>query len=144
MGALSNMHDENKRLHLQMIENIISRMSSNSFLIKGWSVTVIGGLMTLYFTKIRHHWSYNLLWIALGICFIFWVCDAYYLDLERRYRNLYDIVRHKDETDIDFDMRPPASHENLVCCMFRPVFCCSYFLIFIALLFIMCTKAHVF
>lgn len=70
--------DENKRLHLRMIENIITRMGSNSFLIKGWSITVIGGLITLYFTKITQSWSYNLLWIALGICFIFWVCDAYF------------------------------------------------------------------
>lgn len=129
--------DENKRLHLQMIENIITRMGSNSFLIKGWSVTVIGGLITLYFTKITKSWSYNLLWIALGICLIFWVCDAYYLRLERQYRKLYDLVRQKDETDIDFDMRPPSSNEQPFCCMFRPIFCFSYVPIFIALLFIM-------
>lgn len=128
---------ENKRLHLKMIEDVISRMGSNSFLIKGWSITAIGGLITLYVAKIQHPWSYNLLWIALGICIIFWASDAYYLQKERQYRQLYDLVRQKDEKDIDFDMRIPKAKENLFCCMCRPIFLFSYALIFLVLLVIL-------
>lgn len=43
--------DENKRFLLKLIEDSISRMSSNSFLIKGWALTVISGLITLYITR---------------------------------------------------------------------------------------------
>lgn len=114
--------DENKRLHLKMIEDIISRMGSNSFLIKGWSLTAIGGLITLYVANVKQPWSYNLLLIALAICLMFWVSDAYYLKIERQYRQLYEQVRLKDEKDIDFSMRPPVLNERLICCMFRPIF----------------------
>ncbi len=129
--------DENKRLHLKMIEDIISRMGSNSFLIKGWSLTAIGGLITLYITNVKQSWSYNLLLIALAICLMFWISDAYYLKLERQYRQLYEQVRLKDEKDIDFSMRPPVSNERLICCMFRPIFLFSYFPILIVLLTIL-------
>ena len=32
---------ENKRAHLEMIQAVITRMAGNSFLIKGWSVTLV-------------------------------------------------------------------------------------------------------
>lgn len=35
---------------------------------------------------------------------VFWGLDAYYLQLERKYRLLYDDVRTRKEEDIDFDM----------------------------------------
>ena len=129
--------DENKRLHLKMIEDVISRMGSNSFLIKGWSITAIGGLITLYVAKIQHPWSYNLLWIALGLCLIFWVSDAYYLMKERQYRQLYDLVRQKKDTEIDFSMHIPELNENSLCCMCRPIFLFSYIPLFLALIVIL-------
>lgn len=128
---------ENKRLHLKMIEDVISRMGSNSFLIKGWSITAIGGLIILYVAKIQHPWSYNLLWIALGICLMFWINDAYYLQKERQYRQLYESVRQKAEGDIDFCMRIPKTNENIFCCMCRPIFLFSYVPIFLVLLAIL-------
>ncbi len=56
---------ENKRLHIQMIENIINRMSSNSFLIKGWSLTILGGLITVYLANINKPMSYLILLLCL-------------------------------------------------------------------------------
>ena len=35
---------------------------------------------------------------------LFWFLDGYYLSLERQYRELYNVVRKKDEADIDFDL----------------------------------------
>ena len=35
---------ENKLKHLQMIQGIINRMASNSFALKGWSVTLVAGI----------------------------------------------------------------------------------------------------
>ena len=126
------MNGDNKRFHLKMIEDTISRMSSNSFLIKGWSLTAIGGLLTLYFANLKHLWSYNLLWLGLGACLLFWLNDAYYLQQERNYRKLYEIVRNTDEDNIDFNMKVPTP--NSFCCMFRPIFLFSYLPIFVTLL----------
>ncbi|MEN9881470.1 MAG: hypothetical protein RLZZ308_653 [Candidatus Parcubacteria bacterium] len=42
----NNMIDqeENKRKYLEFIQNAISRMSSNLFYLKGWTITLIAGL----------------------------------------------------------------------------------------------------
>ena len=37
------MNDENKRKHLEFIQQVITRMNANSFLIKGWAVTLGSG-----------------------------------------------------------------------------------------------------
>lgn len=38
---------ESKLKHLEMIQGVINRMASNSFLLKGWSVTLISALFAL-------------------------------------------------------------------------------------------------
>ena len=124
---------QNKRLHLKMIEDTITRMSSNSFLIKGWSLTAIGGLVTLYLANINEKWSRYILYLCIVATILFWINDAYYLCQERRYRSLYDEVIKKDEADIDFSMKP-NSDEKLLKCMFRPIFLRSYLPVLLAVL----------
>ena len=38
---------EKKMQHLQMIQDVITRMASNSFMLKGWAVTLIAGIFAL-------------------------------------------------------------------------------------------------
>ncbi len=99
--------DENKRFLLKLIEDSISRMSSNSFLIKGWALTVISGLITLYITKSNHKWAPNLLILSMVVCLIFWINDTYYLYQEQRFRFLYEKVRKTDSAKINFSMNLP-------------------------------------
>ena len=40
--------DTNKIQHLQMILGIINRMASNSFALKGWTVTLVVGVYALF------------------------------------------------------------------------------------------------
>lgn len=127
-------NDENKRLHIQMIENVINRMSSNSFLIKGWSLTILGGLMTVYLSNINKPMSYLILLLCFFFCLIFWISDTFYLREERRFRNLYEIVRKKDEEDIDFSMKPVKLKDPFWCCMLRPIFLMSYLPILIIII----------
>ena len=42
--------------------------------------------------------------ITLIPLIVFWILDAYYLMLERKFRALYDDVRLKGEKDVDFNM----------------------------------------
>lgn len=75
--------------HLDYIQNAINRMSNNSFLIKGWTVTFISLLFILAVNG-SNIWF---LIISLLPLFCFWGLDAYYLRQERLFRKLYDIVR---------------------------------------------------
>jgi hypothetical protein len=38
---------EAKMRHLEMIQAIITRMASNSFMLKGWAVTLVSGIFVL-------------------------------------------------------------------------------------------------
>lgn len=130
---MTEKSSENKRFHLKMIEDVVTRMGSNSFLIKGWSLTAMGGLMTLYFANMDKKWAYYLLFLCLFACMLFWICDAYYLLQERKFRNLYEEVAKKREEEINFSMKI-SSDEKIYQCMVRPIFLKSYAPIFCILL----------
>jgi len=92
---------ENKLKHLEFIQNIITRMNTNSFQIKGMSVTIVAALLALTAT------DFNILFASIVYfsLLIFWGLDAYYLSQEKGYRQLYDEVRNEKEKDIDFNLK---------------------------------------
>jgi len=92
--------DENKRHHLLTIQTIIARMGVNSFLLKGWSVTLISALFALEASK----GNKTFIWIAFLPCIVFWGLDGYFLWQERLFRALYNKVRATDERSIDFSL----------------------------------------
>jgi len=92
---------ENKRLHLELIQGVINRMAGNLFFLRGWSITLITGVLTLSTAKGQYH-GYILL--TYFLLFIFWILDGYFLSQERQFRCLYDDVRSLNEKDIDFSM----------------------------------------
>lgn len=91
---------EAKVKHLEFIQAAINRMAGNSFLLKGWTVTLTGGLLALTFKQIDRHY----LIISLAVLLLFWFLDSYYLSRERRFIALYNAVRTKNEEDTDFSM----------------------------------------
>jgi len=87
--------------HLEMIQNIISRMANNSFLIKGWCIVLVSALFALNVGEKND----ALIYLPLLPLVSFWVLDGYFLWQERLYRKLYNKVKDLiDESDIDFDM----------------------------------------
>lgn len=92
---------EDVHKHLEFLQLTITRMAANSFLIKGWSVTLVVGLLA--FTLDRDHTTRGAL-IGLLPAFLFWFLDAYYLYQERLFRRLYDIVRVRDRTDFSLNI----------------------------------------
>lgn len=92
---------EDKRKHLDYIQATISRMGSNQFITRGWSITILTGLIAL----IINNKKYDLLWLSISITVIFWGIDGYYLALERRFRELYEITIKKDYESIDYSMK---------------------------------------
>ncbi|MDB4922912.1 hypothetical protein [Mucilaginibacter sp.] len=96
---------ENKRQHLDFLQNVITRMNANSFAIKGWTVALVSALFALSAKDSQYQFIY-----VIGVVLpVFWGLDAYYLAQEKRYRALYDHVRATDEGAIDFDMVVPES-----------------------------------
>ncbi len=77
--------DEIQFREINLIQDIIKRMASNSFLIKGWAVTLVIVTMLLRGTNTQ-------MLIAFIPTIAFWVLDAYYLRQERMYRKLYKWV----------------------------------------------------
>lgn len=87
---------------LDLIESVISRMANNSFMLKGWTVTLVVGVIALYNVVNFPNW---LLYILLGFVVVFLgMLDAFYLLMERKYTALYSDVRKRrmaaDYTDL--------------------------------------------
>jgi hypothetical protein len=85
---------------MEFIQAVITRMNSNSFLIKGWMITLVSALFALA-AKDANVRYVLVAYIAIPA---FWILDAFYLSQERQYRALYDEVRSKTEDQIDFSM----------------------------------------
>jgi len=82
------MNPEEKRQHLEFIQNIITRMNTNSFQIKGMAVTIVAALIAIYAS------TTNPMFVFIGIVptLLFWFLDAYYLQQERKFRGVYNNV----------------------------------------------------
>ncbi len=92
---------ENKLKHLEFIQTTINRMANNSFLLKGWAITVVGGLLAFGFKEL----DYRYIFISLSVLFFFWILDGYYLHQEKLFRELYECTRQRKESEIDFLMK---------------------------------------
>ena len=91
---------EAKLKHLEFIQATINRMAGNSFLLKGWAVTLVGALFALTFKEVD---SLYLL-VSLIVLALFWRLDSYYLSRERLFIRLYERVSESKGGDTDFSM----------------------------------------
>jgi hypothetical protein len=103
-GAKSNMSDE-KLKHLEFIQNVITRMNTNSFQIKEWAVTLVSALLAIFAS------TQNVFFVLTAIfpAVVFWFLDAYYLMQVQKFRGLYnDVAEVADKPQIIklFAMRP--------------------------------------
>jgi hypothetical protein len=75
-------------------------MAGNSFMLKGWSVTLVSALFALAAKDTTIIFVYLAYFPAVA----FWILDGYFLWQERLFRKLYDHVRILDESTIDYSM----------------------------------------
>ncbi len=90
---------QEKLKHLEFIQNVINRMNSNSFTIKGWCITIVSAFLALCASSN----NVDFLLAGLPTILLFWYLDSFYLTQERRYRELYS-DKVKDQGIEDFDM----------------------------------------
>ncbi|MEU3457702.1 hypothetical protein ABZ671_29500 [Micromonospora sp. NPDC006766] len=74
-----------REAHLQMIQSVVSRLAAQSTTIKGWCVTLTAALLGYGATAAAP----IIIGLALYVIVAFAILDAYYLVLERKYRDLY-------------------------------------------------------
>ena len=90
---------------IDLIQGCINRMAQNSFMIKGWCITIVTALIAFLDKNINA--------FVLGFIFIipilaFWYLDSFFLLTERLYRRKYDwIIQNRLESDDKiFDLNP--------------------------------------
>ena len=86
--------------HLEFIQNIIDRQAKNSFLLKGWVITLVAATFAL---SIKNE-VFRETFFVYFLIFMFWVLDSYYLWQEKKFRCLYDHIRKVEEDKVDFNM----------------------------------------
>ena len=82
--------DTLREKHLEMIESVDARMAGNSFEVRKWSVGLVTAV--LGFSVDKSDWRLALLASAAAV--VFWYLDSFYLYQERRFRVLFERVRH--------------------------------------------------
>lgn len=101
---------DDKRKHLELIQGVINRMASNSFLFKGWSITIIAGL-SAFATQGSNT---SLMVVPIVSTLLFWSVDAYYLMLERAFINLYNKTATTRPEAINYSLTPEKDDKSFI------------------------------
>ena len=136
-----NNHKESitdkKIKHLEMIEAVIERMAQNSFHLKGWAVTLISLISAILISGNDR----RLMILLLLPLISFWILDALYLQLERKYQILYrNVIDDELVTDFSMDIRKiKISEEDILRistlrCMLSKTEICFYGFILVAVI----------
>lgn len=92
--------DDYRIKHLEFIQGVINRLSTNSFLLKGWTVLIVAALLSFSLNEN----SRVLAGFSVLPLVVFWGLDGYFLWEERKYRRHFDRVRTGLESPVDFSM----------------------------------------
>ncbi len=91
---------------IDLIQACITRMANNSFLLKGWAISIIAVVLALADKAANP----ALLSVVLLIPLLsFWYLDAFFLRTERMYRKMYEWVlekRKNDDSTFLYDLNP--------------------------------------
>lgn len=124
-----NITVEEFHKEIDLIQGCISRMANNSFLLKGWLVSIIAVILALSINES------NKIVIISSIIFItisFWYLDAFFMKTEILYRKLYEWVivkRQQGCRDKQYDLNPhrfDKEVDNVIRIMFSRTLRCFY------------------
>lgn len=106
--------------HLGIIQNVIQRMASNSSASKAWCVTLVSAILVIVADKGKPDYAF----IAFLPTLVFAALDAYYLALEKAFRNSYNEfiskLHNKSLTESDlYSVAPKGNMSSLQWQSFR-------------------------
>ena len=90
---------------IDLIQSCINRMAQNSFIVRGWAITLITFALALISKSIDLKLLCGIL-LVVAICF--WYLDAFFLKMERMYRWKYEwVITNRQHNDAyQFDLNP--------------------------------------
>ena len=93
---------------IDLIQGCINRMAQNSFMLKGWALTIFAGVTA--FTKAQNFSDPVTLIFTTIVPFVcFWLLDTFFLQTEKKYRKMYEemlIKRKANNTDGQYYLNP--------------------------------------
>ncbi|MBQ6962725.1 MAG: hypothetical protein IJP79_03310 [Paludibacteraceae bacterium] len=98
---MDNLHKE-----IDLIQNCIDRMDKNSFMLKGWTISLIAVVLALTADRLNPLFLFCSIFVPV-LCF--WYLDAFFLRTEKMYRKMYEWVlkeRKEGRTDFQYDLEP--------------------------------------
>lgn len=96
--------------HLDIIQQNINRMASNSFMIKGWLIAMISA----GFVFVSKEFSCFVCIASIVMTIGFALLDTTYLQTERKFRRLYDIIISDSEQAIIKDLEINIGHKQIL------------------------------
>jgi hypothetical protein len=105
-----------------MLQGIINRMAANSSGCKTWCIALVSAVIVIIADKSNP----DFVWISVFPVILFLFLDAYYLDLERRFRNIYNgFIKklHAGEAELEdvFIVEPETDRRTAVRGVFSAV-----------------------
>ena len=91
---------------IDLIQACITRMANNSFLLKGWAISIIAVVLALADKAANPALLSTVLLIPL---LSFWYLDAFFLRTEKMYRKMYEWVlekRKNNDSTFLYDLNP--------------------------------------
>lgn len=123
------MNNEELFKEIDLIQGCINRMANNSFLIKGWALGVFAGVTAL--TKGENLSNIALLLFTTIIPFAcFWILDAHFLKIERKYRIMYEERLTKRKNNDNSDLYKLNPHKYAADCIFKTMFSPTLFIFY--------------
>jgi hypothetical protein len=96
---------DSRTSYLQIVQGVINRLATNSFLLKSWSVTLVSAIVALGVKDSQE----SFILLAYFPALAFWFLDGYFLSREKKYRDLYERACKSDATEINFSLDTSVS-----------------------------------
>lgn len=99
--SMEEIHKE-----IDLIQSCITRMAQNSFMIKGWFVSLYAVILALLPERVN---MFLLCASLVAVNLFFWYLDGFFLRTEKTYRKIYDWVldvRLKNNRELLYQLNP--------------------------------------
>lgn len=93
---------------IDLIQACINRMAQNSFMVKGWLITLVAVILALLPDNVSTRLTCGIVLLST-LCF--WYLDAFFLRLEKLYRWKYEwvIAKRLETSEFCYDLNPMNS-----------------------------------
>lgn len=118
---MERISDQVIHKEIDLIQSCILRMTSNSFFLKGWTISLVSVILAIFF---KNKYTMAACIVVVFVIMNFWYLDAFFFRTEEEYRKLYQWVlqeRPKGNKDRLYDL-DPKRFSSQVDCVFKLMF----------------------